>query len=1766
MNYYVDTLFDDIKGQAEQLMAASKRLQFMIPDLDGQDAVTLRNKLSNLAYERQWELCFKVAEACFKKNTWSDEDRAALEGSKALGNLTQFRNDVERKQQATLQVFVGVALVTDKGSLADFYQCGEEQLLKGVMQGSFLGWAKRFLEEGNDTDTKAFAEILKTLYRRTSLQTVSRWLDGLDLSHANSPREAIEEALRNLEVFGLPNLSGSLRKTKGKSRPFAYYANAADAFLNYDLFLEASKRKKYSKGLDDLRKEDNEEIPEERYAPAFADEAAFLDALEKYIVDYDLSHLEALKKCDFAYIVEELLAIKPKKETKPTKETVHKLAGAPVEVVLRALWMCLESLGTRMPTKIVLEGKRFMHDYAVGAATADEAKTVALENLKRLLGGVDALCESHIQLNLEEDADAVVVESRLLHDNLTTTSSKQAEPSFEFWVTVTDDHGDEKQMRFALKLPALHPYRLADDLLKCAAVWLNLTSQKGGGCALPVFHLEYYKELMMAREEEEICRVLSHCIRECNADDGFVTNIFTPEWQQYPSVTSEMRQQLQELTSAYREFVDKVETEGLYGALALGSTPRIITAYTSALTGFSGESFHHPKIAAMLMRSFLFTERKEEPVSTWGVATYEPSGIVTILHPALLEMLQARIAFLFSAFSQAAVAEFQKEKDWFKKQTWAYYVDLAEMKMPLTGLLVDPNNRFEVCSPGHALVHRIGRVTPEATLATTRFMERYDSVDDEDITDAELFRESSESRHLARILTDYCKMHTSAKDGLSLAIYRNDDIQPVLAALDRYVRNLADEKLALGVSLYTRQERYTIKVVFFSESSDVSGVANWISQWQDFLEAKEDDSHYYGKCAFSLAHRVVSATPEGYAQFAETIANEVDADVFAFYNFIKPGSEGCKFQEAEPFDATRDALKFPILEQAQCSNTEPDTVLKRTQIVSNRQFRISAAHVETVAYLREQEQRTFAAAPTTRHPIVLATGDFEPWQKIIDKAHEASEWVVCVDASIDEALIGYKHGDHEATRELIGYGSGVGLHGESNYTISTQKYCMDDIRKMLLANINTVYAYGEPKKDEVIANRLLKEAKTLAGISLIRALGQNTYIRDFMAYCLMHRLLPINEEDCLCDKLFSIDAYRHWFDQASAENRTHPDLLWLRASIRDGRIHLDAKLIECKMAGENELPISKAKEQIRNGLKVLSDVFRPKACDASGVGRPDQRYWYLQLHRMIASCAHFRDNTASKGFFEAMERLTAGDFSISWGAGVFAFWTDSVSDSLVRKEAFAVPMADGEELEAPVFVAGYDFIHNLCVQDNENRPKMDQETTVWRPMADTETASSLRAIPTTQDEPEPDSYPTDEEDDTLPEPSSSAPEVSTIKTVEDNGNETTAPNVSEPPAMPERPPIPQRIYLGETKRGGEKIYWEFGHPNLTNRHFLIFGNSGSGKTYAIQAILCELGRQAQNSLIVDYTQGFLPGQLQAKTNEVLVPVQHFVKDSKLPINPFMKQSQNVGYGKIIEEGEIDVAKRVTSIFDTVYHLGKQQASILIDAIAEGVKKQGEDFTLDTMLEIVQSFLGDNLHPKSSARTLISALKPFVDEKPFSKETFGWDRVFSDMEKHCHVFQMAMMDQSSYRALTEFILWDLYAFVRSVGKEAYPRVVVLDEVQNLDQRLEAPLGRYLTEGRKFGISLIAATQTLGNLKPDEQARLFQAAHKLFFQPSNTELNQYAKLVKQAANEGTEEEWRAKLSSLARGECLSIGPALDERTGELKNKVRLIRIAALENRGF
>lgn len=1796
-NFYVSTLSGCIRSQCKSAVDNS-RLLFMVPGLTGADTTLLLADCRDIATEYSRQLVFRIADECRTAPGWTPGDVSALDGCFAGGNLTQYRND---ETDGRLVVLVGVDLAADRGSLADFYRRGADALFAETMGGTFRLWVSEWLGmfgiEASKEWGKAWDSVLGVLADDASLSYVSRLLGAVTVEEGiGSEQEAMAALLRRIE----PNLSAFAKKARKPGRQtFRYYVNAATTFFNYGAFLDESARTKALKAIDDFEKKDP--LPALDETP-FASREELLAALRGYIENHNTERVDELRRADFIAINDLILKAKPPKDKskKAPKDTLQKLSGSPLEVLLLGAWRAFGEFAVQtkdgdnagaIPARIEFMGVHFRHD-VTEQAPSDEIEELCRERLRRLLGGLDEMLGC-IRLHLDAEnpeAEVAVVSNLIPTEGLSVKPAKASEPYFEFHVEVSGPGGMPKiRRRFALRLPDIHPYRLADDLLGLAMNSMEARSTEAG--LIPVFHLPYYRELLLSREGEETSRVLDAALRAQEADK-FLSNVFTHAWRA-DAAAKPMRGLLDDLSRKFREFLHDCREKGLHAVVGQEATVPFVKAYQDAVEAFAYGGEGTPagatdarEVGAMLMRAFLFVdgERDGADIDTWGVEKYEGSALVTILHPALVEMQQAQWVFLLDAFAKSVETEFTQENGarTFKDRVWTAFADLAAVKAPLVGLPVTESGKFVVTDPGTALVFRIGSLPPGVELVATRFLTRYNQVEDDEIADEDLVRETSESRLLCRTLCDFFRLHAGAKDGLTLVVYRNEDIQPVLAGIDAYVRFLERE-----IPPESRVERYSIRLTVFSESSDTSVVAQWLSAWQDYIESKDDVSGSYADCDFSVSHRLVGQGTEGVLQLAKTIRSDVDADVFVLYDFIRPDNQGCVFEKADPYVTTNNSIKFPILEQSQCASTKPNERFRRSQIVSNRQFKVADAHANLSARVKDP-----GVHAGDRH-IILATGDYTPWRDVVDAAHETAEWVVAVDPLVDRALVAQSDERNSVLkRELIGFGSGVGQHGESNYTISTQQYRLGELKDRLRSAMRGVFPYGSPDRDARVAQTLLDEAKELSGLSLVRAIGPGEYVRDFLAYGILHRIIPLDPTAHLCDRLFSIDAYRHWFDLAADDNR-HPDLLWLRADIVENKLHLRASLIECKMGKSQNMVghLEKAKTQIENGLRVLRPLFAPSGGSVA-TPRPDQRYWHLQLHRMIASAAPSSEDKSS--FLSAMENLADGKFEIEWDAGVYTFVTDETrGPALEQIEILTVaPDKDGETMEVPVFQSGYAFIDAVCQPGAKAKLAWKGAVNLSDGVAATEYGIREDILIDEDDE-------ADDEDDaerqdfdvndddeevptTKPTEEESVVAVPSVVTelqkaeqspsVQAAEQEQTQPAVevqsvsssdSSPVLATVPHTIPDRILLGKTKAGKE-VFWEFGHPKLNNRHFLIFGNSGMGKTYAIQAILAELARKGQNSLIADYTNGFLNKQLQENFLNAVNPLQYIVKKTGLPINPFRKGTDDDGCGGTLEESEWDVATRVTSIFNSVYNLGDQQQSVLIDAIQTGMTAK-PDFGMVDLIPALEAFIDDGIRQQASLKSVISKLKPFVAAKLFKDgSTIGWDEIFADKERLCQVFQMTMLDRTTYLLLTEFVLWDLYSTARTAWGEKTPHVIVLDEVQNLDQGLDSPLGKFLTEGRKFGLCLIAATQTLSNLKDDEKARLFQSAHKLFFKPADSELKRYSELVKSAAQSGTAEEWMSRLSALSKGQCISIGPAAEGDS--FKVRVFTIDVTSLEDRGF
>lgn len=370
-------------------------------------------------------------------------------------------------------------------------------------------------------------------------------------------------------------------------------------------------------------------------------------------------------------------------------------------------------------------------------------------------------------------------------------------------------------------------------------------------------------------------------------------------------------------------------------------------------------------------------------------------------------------------------------------------------------------------------------------------------------------------------------------------------------------------------------------------------------------------------------------------------------------------------------------------------------------------------------------------------------------------------------------------------------------------------------------------------------------------------------------------------------------------------------------------------------------------------------------------------------------------------------------------------------------------------------------------------------------------------------------------------------EIQTDKYVEADDEITTAQQVKD-----NRIADVIRVPIGKDK-ANHTICWEFGNKQLSNRHLLITGTSGQGKTYSIQTMLFELNRKGVSSVIFDYTEGFMKKQLEdvfvQQLNDSIK--EHIIYSVGVPINPFVRHE--IELGEItVKEKAADVASRLADIFTHVYEFGEQQSAAIFSAALNGINTYGDAMNMQKFQRELEKVQETN----KTAKTVLSKMEPFFQTVSFEEDaSFDWGNILYGNNADINIFQLTLINRDMQVIVTELMLWDMWYYSKKYGSKEKPFVVVLDEAQNLSHKNGSPSATILTEGRKFGWSAWFATQSLKVLRDDEVTRLSQAAYKLYFKPTDDEIVKISKLLDPTG----EYSWVGDIKKLQKGQCIVAG---------------------------
>ena len=1650
--------------------------------------------------------------------------------------MTSIRNQAgdEDPGNFCLYLLMGTEVAQDTGGLGDF-GCVSTTMILETISKDYSKWFRKIFE-GRHFDL-AYLNCINQIYR-----SVFRFqpLDVLNLSDVvdtieediqpESEKELINYITYSLDVeWGIPSIENEkIIKPDGKAIS-RLIESAGNFIARNESFLKRININKLDTQIEKYTEkigaslEDG--VPSE--TPIFANYHELKDALIAYSYGQRINELRPLfLKCNFV-IIADILGIK---STDPVlKSSVQTVHGDPIraysEIIFHAAKKQQKDTND-YPRKIQINvTKVVLSECRKDDDSGNESINSAYTELIMALGGiVDYLNGAmgfehdgtHLDIQYIDGIDPFTLESYEtdFYNRTSTTRNWEDMCRVEFSVVVDDNQESWKyRWIFSPKAPwkkALSFINQFDD--ETAKSLILLRSENLENC----FTCEDANEFSSLLEESNPVSIGVGIIHD-------IHSVF---------LNSDTRNQFDSMLEKCDAFTDSVRERGIFAVLDkltsfVDSYNALIKTTTTNIDGFTSSVREKLYLIADL---FLIVDAQDirSSASING-------AIVPAYHPLSLEKIKAQFAFLRNGLFEKYAEDFlgSNLQNWFDS-LWS----MSKIGGSLDAIVSSSHQLLSLKQMHGFHAVYLPRERNASQLNTASSLEMiYDN--DED-TDEKSSLENA--KIILHNVSDYIKTYPSSSDCINLAFVNPNEMQHIVAAM---------YQLDEDFSIIQRRMTVRLNILCVDAQKNAGGyLKHWIDSY--FAEEKHSiDVQTNLRYLFSSHDQI-----EGLERILD------GTDLCFVYDVMEEKNIVFKPTPIVNNSEEKDIVQFPMVSLPEPISMEAG--IQRSISGSQFQFESSKLYtqfVHVITYPNDQKGKEYRAAYSLEIPSLS--------KFILDVAQKQARWLVCIDKAIDRELMSYED------NKIIGFSTGEGDYGDTNVTVSADASILEDIRHMLVSRLFERFPLWEKESREKAAEYCIQLSSQLDGVRILQALNPNDYaIHSYLAYILVLQELKITTVDngYIQRVLINLDAYQHWFNKENAgsmaENNSRPDLLLLEIEKNEENldpqrpINIKATIIECKMGEESAAKISTARQQVNNGFEVMSSRWHP---DSTSIAR---RYWFNQLFRsLVFAKINLPDNLPEYQIIsEKIRRILYGEFTIDWHRAIYAYWLNTNSSSLNSYTVYE----DGYDID--IHIGGQVYIKKMLLPDAERSQEIAYETIRQESETEEETVDE------NNDE-------NHEENASIPINISAGTQNDTPVNNTDHStlsSESETESSAEPADMPqaEEQPTEEQIATEEHSTGesvstqphslqdvrirlGEDInhntyYWEYGNPSLNNRHLLINGNSGCGKTYAIQALLMEEARQGVSAVVFDYTAGFTPSKLDPVFKNTLGDKlrQCFVRSEGIAVNPFKKHDIKLDEDLFIPESDTDVASKIANILTKVYSFGEQQKSAIYVSVMEGLEKYKEEMTFAKMAEILES------KGTTYAKSVINKIRPFIDMNPFViNNELDWGAI-RDSDGEVFVIQLTGFSSDIRILLTEILLWDIWSFCEKNGDESKPLITVLDEAQNLDHSEYSPSAKILTEGRKFGLSGWYATQFMKpQLSDAEIQRLQQAGQTLYFCPPPEGVMTVAKNIDITSNGS--KMWAEKLMKLKKGECVTCGGMVKDNRW-IKYTPRIIKITSLQER--
>lgn len=342
------------------------------------------------------------------------------------------------------------------------------------------------------------------------------------------------------------------------------------------------------------------------------------------------------------------------------------------------------------------------------------------------------------------------------------------------------------------------------------------------------------------------------------------------------------------------------------------------------------------------------------------------------------------------------------------------------------------------------------------------------------------------------------------------------------------------------------------------------------------------------------------------------------------------------------------------------------------------------------------------------------------------------------------------------------------------------------------------------------------------------------------------------------------------------------------------------------------------------------------------------------------------------------------------------------------------------------------------------------------------------------------------------------------------------------------------IKLGRYKT--REVY--FDENTAMNKNILLVGKSGGGKSVEAQKIMLEISRKGGTVIALDWHQTLTEEEIlenhRAEFSSYVQSIEAYSNGIQCKL--FEPLIHPDGVSEHIE----DVVGATVDTLDRTLKLGYGQKAALRIAIRQMIEDgEFEESGLAGMDKILERI------NTPAAEAVREKLYPLT-----AHNVFRYGDLFIQKGK-INVIRLSRFDLGTQETVAEMLLayiWRLAMVKYFKKKEIF---LFVDECQNLPSGRRSALAQMLSEGRKFGVNLILATQQLLQTSSSIiQQRLTQCGLVLYFRPDPGQVRVMAKMIDPEAEKG----WMHMLRSLQRGEFVAVGTlALSGHRAEQQLKV-------------